>query len=175
MQAPFIVAETTNVLVIVSVSLSCCPAHFRFMCTLTGYPRSVRLWKRGTSLEASPTLFEGEIQDHVAEISLVQRAGLTRLTDLRKATDYFCPRKACFGKLREQIRTTDCFGLFEESLKSFANCACCAGFVTAGRFWLCIKAAQPPAASDTAICELPHYGPAAMLPLRKLVYFEDQN
>ena len=29
-----------------------------------------------------------------------------------------------------------------------------------GRFWLCVKAAQPPAASGTAICELPHYGPA---------------
>ena len=46
-------------------------------------------------MEASPTLFEGEIQDHVAQIRLVQRAGLTMF-------DSF-----------------DGFGLLEESLKSF--------------------------------------------------------
>lgn len=65
--------------------------------TYAGYPRSVRLWKRGTSLEASPTLFEGEIQDHVVfgyasrqrnhQLQVVQRSVNFHTTDWYLNTD----------------------------------------------------------------------------------------
>ncbi|CAJ1377929.1 unnamed protein product [Effrenium voratum] len=52
--------------------------------TYAGYPRSVRLWRRGTELQEAPVLFEGNVKDHVVlgyvvrndhfQVEVVQRA-----------------------------------------------------------------------------------------------------
>ena len=61
--------------------------------TDSGYPRVVKRWRRGTPLEAAPTVFEGEAADVAAGVSVDRTPGWER-TVFSRAIDFYNSRLA---------------------------------------------------------------------------------
>jgi len=56
--------------------------------TDSGYARTVREWKRGTSLASAPTVFEGDVKDVAAGVSIEHAAGFERRF-FERALDFY--------------------------------------------------------------------------------------
>lgn len=67
--------------------------------TEPGYPRTVRIWRRGEKLEAAPTLLEGDATDMLVEPAVYVRAG---------RTDAFIIRHVSFFELEIYRLNSNC-------------------------------------------------------------------
>ncbi len=56
--------------------------------TASGYPRIVKLWRRGTSLEQAPTIFEAQPSDVSAWVQVDRTPGFERIF-VSRSTDFF--------------------------------------------------------------------------------------
>jgi prolyl oligopeptidase len=56
--------------------------------TASGYPRIVKRWQRGTPLALAQTVFEGEVQDVAAGVSVDRTPGFERIV-FSRSTDFF--------------------------------------------------------------------------------------
>ncbi len=76
--------------------------------TDSGYPRTLRLWRRGTPLDAAPVVFEGEAADVAVGVMVDRTPGFER-TFFQRATDFYNDRLWWLDgdTLREVDRPTD--------------------------------------------------------------------
>ena len=150
-----------------SFRLWTCPAHVRFVCTFQARTDADRLSSKCTTVEEGNilgsfpySLWRG---DSGSCSSDMLRLGCRELvwrvwSKLNNKSPLFSEQSLLWKAWRANMNNE----LLEASWSVFCvNFAMCKALdLRQGRFWLCVKAAQPPAASGTAICELPHYGPA---------------
>lgn len=149
-----------------SFRLWTCPAHVRFMCTFQARTDD-RLSSECTTVEEGNilgsfpySLWRG---DSGSCSSDMLRLGCRELvwrvwSKLNNKSLLYSEQSLLWKAWRANMNNEWLEASWSLFCVNFAMCK--ALDLRQGRFWLCVKAAQPPAASGTAICELPHYGPA---------------